>query len=95
MPTYEYRCESCSHQVEVFARMSDPPPVACEECGASELVKVLFPAAIHYKGSGFYATDYAGKGKDPAASGSTESAAPAKTADAPSASPAPAKTSSE
>ncbi len=62
MPTYEYRCEECQHQFEVFARMSDPPPAECASCGSSQLTKVLFPVAIQYKGSGFYATDYAGKG---------------------------------
>ena len=38
--------------------MSDPPPEACEICGASPVEKVLYPAAIHFKGSGFYTTDY-------------------------------------
>lgn len=51
--------------------MSDPAPAACEECGGSELVKVLFPVAVHYKGSGFYSTDYAGKGKPATASDSS------------------------
>lgn len=60
MPTYEYRCEECNHQFEVFARMSDPDPEACESCGTGPLVKVLFPVAVHYKGSGFYSTDYSG-----------------------------------
>ncbi|MCW2971954.1 MAG: FmdB family transcriptional regulator [Thermoleophilia bacterium] len=69
MPTYEYKCEACGHHEEVFAKMSDPPPAACESCGASELVKVLFPVAVHYKGSGFYKTDYEGtKGKPATAS---------------------------
>lgn len=61
MPTYEYRCEQCSHQFEVFARMSDPAPEQCEACGQSALVKVLFPVAVHYRGSGFYSTDYSGR----------------------------------
>lgn len=60
MPTYEYRCEACSHQFEVFARMSDPAPDACESCRSGTLVKVLFPVAVHYRGSGFYSTDYSG-----------------------------------
>ena len=61
MPTYEYKCEACAHQFEVFARMSDPDPETCEACGAGPLVKVLFPVAVHYKGSGFYSTDYNAK----------------------------------
>lgn len=64
MPTYEYRCDSCTHQFEVFARMSDPDPEVCEACGSNTLNKILFPVAVHYKGSGFYTTDYAGKGKE-------------------------------
>jgi predicted nucleic acid-binding Zn ribbon protein len=42
--------------------MTAPAPEACDECGASPVELVLFPIAIHYKGSGFYTTDY-GKGK--------------------------------
>ena len=43
--------------------MSDPDPELCEVCGASPLVKVLHPVPIHFKGSGFYSTDYGRKGK--------------------------------
>jgi predicted nucleic acid-binding Zn ribbon protein len=38
--------------------MSDPPVSACETCGASPVEKILFPVAVHFKGSGFYSTDY-------------------------------------
>ena len=61
MPTYEYRCPK-GHTFERFHPMSDPGPDACEVCGASPVTKVLYPAAIHFKGSGFYSTDY-GRGK--------------------------------
>ncbi|HEY7345726.1 MAG TPA: zinc ribbon domain-containing protein [Gaiella sp.] len=57
MPIYEYRCPN-GHTFEVFQRMSDPPATSCEVCGASPVQKVLFPVAVHFKGSGFYATDY-------------------------------------
>jgi predicted nucleic acid-binding Zn ribbon protein len=43
--------------------MSDPDPEVCEVCGASPLVKVLHPVPVHFKGSGFYSTDYGRKGK--------------------------------
>jgi predicted nucleic acid-binding Zn ribbon protein len=43
--------------------MSDPPPAECQICGASPLEKVLYPAAIHFKGSGFYSTDYGRGGR--------------------------------
>ena len=57
MPIYEYRCPN-GHTFEVFQRMSDPPATVCETCGAGPVEKVLFPVAVHFKGSGFYATDY-------------------------------------
>ncbi len=58
MPTYEYRCVSCEHQFERFQRMSDDPVKECEVCG-QPVERLLFPVAIHFKGKGFYSTDYA------------------------------------
>src|SRR5262245_56466851 len=57
MPIYEYRCPN-GHTFEVLQRMSDRPVTACETCGASPVEKLLFPVAVHFKGSGFYSTDY-------------------------------------
>jgi len=57
MPIYEYRCPD-GHTFEVFQRMSDPPSEACEVCGKSPVEKVLYPVSVHFKGSGFYSTDY-------------------------------------
>jgi putative FmdB family regulatory protein len=57
MPIYEYRCPN-GHTFEVFQRMADPPVTACETCGAAPVEKLLFPVAVHFKGSGFYSTDY-------------------------------------
>ena len=62
MPIYEYRCPN-GHHFERFQAMTAPAPEKCDVCGASPVELVLFPVAIHYKGSGFYTTDY-GKGKD-------------------------------
>ena len=73
MPIYEYRCPN-GHTFEVFQRMSDPPASACEVCGASPVEKVLFPVAVHFKGSGFYSTDY-GRGSRKATAREGESAA--------------------
>jgi putative FmdB family regulatory protein len=61
MPIYEYRCEN-GHDFEVVQSMSDDPVTACPECGAP-VERVFHPVAVHFKGSGFYSTDYAGKGK--------------------------------
>ena len=60
MPIYEYRCDDCGTSFEVLQRMSDDPLETCDKCGG-RLQKVLHPVAIHFKGSGFYTTDY-GKG---------------------------------
>ena len=72
MPIYEYRCPN-GHVFERFQRMSDPPPDACEVCGASPVALVLYPVAVHYKGSGFYSTDY-GKGSKKAEATSSDGA---------------------
>lgn len=61
MPIYEYRCPN-AHHFERFQSMTAPAPESCDVCGASPVELVLYPVAIHYKGSGFYTTDY-GKGK--------------------------------
>jgi putative FmdB family regulatory protein len=56
LPTYEYRCPN-GHNFEVVQRMSDDPVTVCEVCGAP-VERVFHPVAVHFKGSGFYATDY-------------------------------------
>jgi len=60
MPLYEYQCTKCGHRVEVIQRFDDPPLAVCENCGG-EMKKLLSAPAFHLKGSGWYATDYAGK----------------------------------
>jgi putative FmdB family regulatory protein len=60
VPIYEYRCPE-GHTFERFQSMTAPSPEKCDVCGAAPLELVLYPVAIHYKGSGFYSTDY-GKG---------------------------------
>jgi putative FmdB family regulatory protein len=62
MPFYEYRCPN-GHTFEVFQKMTDAPVESCETCGASPVEKILFPVAVHYKGSGFYSTDYGRGGR--------------------------------
>jgi putative FmdB family regulatory protein len=61
MPIYEYLCEN-GHRFESFQSMSEDPISVCPECGAKSERQLSAPA-IHYKGSGFYTTDYARKGK--------------------------------
>jgi putative FmdB family regulatory protein len=57
VPIYEFRCPN-GHTFEIFQRMSDAPPTTCEVCGAGPVEKMLFPVAVHFKGKGFYSTDY-------------------------------------
>ena len=69
MPIYEYRCER-GHTFEVMQRMVDDPLTVCEEHG-TPVQRVFHPVAVHFKGSGFYNTDY-GKKKSGAAGASSE-----------------------
>ena len=57
MPTYVYACKSCEHQFEIFQSFSDKAKRTCPECKKRQLRKVLFPARVGFKGSGFYVTD--------------------------------------
>jgi len=56
MPIYEYRCEN-GHLFEAMQKIADPPVTACETC-AAPVQRVFHPIAVHFKGSGFYNTDY-------------------------------------
>jgi putative FmdB family regulatory protein len=56
MPIYEYRCEN-GHLFEVMQKITDDPVTTCSECGAP-VSRVFHPVAVHFKGSGFYNTDY-------------------------------------
>jgi putative FmdB family regulatory protein len=71
MPIYEYRCPN-GHEFEVFQSMSDDPIEVCQECGAP-VERVFRPVAVHFKGSGFYTTDYARKTKAGSSDGSKDS----------------------
>jgi len=67
MPIYEYRCRN-GHEFEVFQSMSEDPVTTCSECGAP-VERVFHPIAVHFKGSGFYTTDYAKSGSGDSGSG--------------------------
>ncbi len=56
MPIYEYRCDN-GHHFDVMQRMTDGPVTECEVCG-DPVQRVFHPVAVHFKGSGFYNTDY-------------------------------------
>jgi putative FmdB family regulatory protein len=90
MPIYEYRCPD-GHTFEVFQRMSDAPVEACQVCGKSPVEKVLYPVSVHFKGSGFYTTDYGrGSGKKGASKDGSGDSGSEKKADSGEKKPAPA-----
>ena len=59
MPIYEYRCDK-GHTFEVMQRMTDDPVATCQTCEAP-VQRVFHPVAVHFKGKGFYNTDYGTK----------------------------------
>jgi putative FmdB family regulatory protein len=77
VPIYEYKCAN-GHVFDVIQKMSDEALTACQECGAPA-ERVLHPVAVHFKGSGFYNTDY-GKKKG-AGNGASEGAKESKGSD--------------
>lgn len=68
MPLYEYQCKKCKHRFEKIQKFSDRPAKKCPECGGP-LEKLLSASAVRFKGSGWYATDYARKGAASSESG--------------------------
>lgn len=75
MPIYEYACESCGERLERLQKLGDPPLTDCPACGEPRLRRLVSAPAFHLKGSGWYVTDYARKGKEPASESGTESGA--------------------
>jgi putative FmdB family regulatory protein len=78
MPIYEYRCER-GHTFEAMQRMTDDPLTSCSTCEAA-VQRVFHPVAVHFKGSGFYNTDY-GKKKSGASSTTGEGGSASKESD--------------
>ena len=66
MPLYEYECGACGHRFEIIQKFSDGPPDACPKCGKGPLQRQQSSPAFQFKGTGWYVTDYAGKGKSSA-----------------------------
>ncbi len=92
MPIYEYKCQKCGHALEVMAKVSDPAPAKCEQCGElNTMERLVSRTNFQLKGGGWYSDLYASAKKDtasttastsgtPAASGATSTAAPAAAA---------------
>jgi putative FmdB family regulatory protein len=63
MPLYEYRCDACGETFEVIQKFSDPHTDVCRKCGKGPVHRLQSSPAFQFKGSGWYVTDYAQKGK--------------------------------
>ena len=70
MPIYGYRCSNCGHELEVMQNYSDKPLTVCPQC-QGKLTKILYPAGVIFKGSGFYKTDYSASGKGSSTNGTS------------------------
>lgn len=62
MPLYEYECRTCGKRFEQIRRVAEADVAACPFCSGADVTKLLSPPAIQFKGTGWYVTDYAGKG---------------------------------
>jgi len=78
MPLYEYECGACGHRFEIIQKFSDGPPEACPKCGKGPLQRLQSSPAFQFKGTGWYVTDYAAKGKSGGESGSKDDKPAAK-----------------
>ena len=58
MPIYEYRCESCGHELDALQKLSEPPLRDCPDCRAPSLRRLISPASFRLKGGGWYETDF-------------------------------------
>ena len=94
MPTYEYQCDACEHNFDEFQSIKDKPLKKCPQCGKNKLRRVFGAgAAVLFKGSGFYETDYRSESykksakadQEAAKSSSSSSASAGETGSAPSA----------
>ena len=79
MPLYEYLCETCGRRTETLQRIDEPPLSACPHCGGA-LRRLVSAPSFQFKGSGWYATDYARKGDGASDSGEQAVEAPASAA---------------
>jgi putative FmdB family regulatory protein len=78
MALYEFQCESCHERFEKIQRFSDPTPETCPKCGAGPVRKLPSSPAFQFKGTGFYATDYAKKSMTDEGKSNSEKSSSAK-----------------
>jgi len=63
VPLYEYKCRKCHHRFEEIQKFAARPITKCPKCHAGKVEKLISAPAVHFKGTGWYVTDYGGKGK--------------------------------
>ncbi|GJM18283.1 MAG: hypothetical protein DHS20C14_04960 [Phycisphaeraceae bacterium] len=79
MPTYDYKCNGCGHEFELFQKMSDPIKRTCPACKKKQLERLIGTgAAVIFKGSGFYETDYRSESYKKSADADKKAAEPKK-----------------
>lgn len=79
MPTYDYQCQHCANEFELFQQMSAPMKKKCPECGKLKLKRLIGSgSAVVFKGSGFYETDYRSESYKKDAKAAKESNKPKK-----------------
>lgn len=84
MPTYDYRCDACEHQFEEFQSFSESPLKKCPKCGKNKLQRLIGTgAAVIFKGSGFYQTDYRSESYKSAAKADEAKSTPASDSSTP------------
>ena len=93
MPLYEYECDACGRRFEVIRKFSESELDACTLCGKSPVRRLMSSPAIQFKGTGWYVTDYASKGKS-SAEPSTSSKGETKKTESGSTDSAPSKADS-
>ena len=82
MPTYDYECDACGHTMELFQGINDPIKKKCPDCGKNKLKRLFGTgAAIVFKGSGFYQTDYRSDGYKKAAEADNKTKSEKKSSD--------------
>jgi putative FmdB family regulatory protein len=93
MPTYEYVCDACGHDFEELQSFSDPPLTKCPNCGKKKLRRLFGTgAAVLFKGSGFYETDYRSESYKSGEKAEKDATKPAEKKDDAKPAEAPAKT---
>jgi putative FmdB family regulatory protein len=81
VPTYEYRCKACGHELEIVQAFTDDALTRCDACGADQLRKVFGSVGISFKGSGFYKNDSRGKSSTTTAAASSDSSSTSSSSD--------------